>query len=92
MPCEFNETGLCVPLNSTEIIDGLSLNSWTTFKNKVRGVIKEFAIGLSYKIEDNPEVSFSFIKDEIKTPFLISEQYFTELNDGGRIDVDIKLD
>ncbi len=92
LPCYSVNGGLIVPLNSTPIIDGISLNSWTSLKGGDRGTLKEFPICIAYKIADKEEIvlPFDHVKGEI--PYILSEPQFVGMNDDDKIHITIKLD
>lgn len=92
LPCTPVQGGLFIPLNSTPIIEGISLNSWTSLKGGDRGTLKEFPTCISYKVEDNEEVSLQFNHDEEKIPYMISEPKFVGMKDGEQVEITIKLD
>jgi len=91
LPCSPANDGLVAHLNSTPIIDGISLNSWTSLKGGDRGTLKEFPICLAYKIADQEEIDLPFdhVKGEI--PYIMSEPQFIGMNDGDKLEVTIKL-
>ncbi len=92
LPCSPVNDGLIVPLNSTPIIDAISLNSWTSLKGGDRGTLKEFPICIAYKIAEDEEIvlPFNHVKGEI--PYILSEPQFVGMKDGDKIEVTIKLD
>lgn len=92
LPCKSINGGLLIPLNSTPIIDGLSLNSWTSLKGGERGTMKEFPISISYKMGDFPEIVLTFNHEKSETPYIISEPKFVDMKDGDKVEVTIKLD
>lgn len=92
LPCKPINGSLLLPLNSTPIIDGISLNSWTSLKGGDRGTMKEFPICISYKIGDNEETILSFNHEKAEIPYIISEPQFVGMKDGDKVDVTIKLD
>lgn len=91
LPCSSSNGMLIVPLNSTPIIDGLSLNSWTSLKNGERGAHKEFPINLLYKIGDNEDVILPFNHEASETPYILSEGKFINLNDGEKTEITINF-
>ncbi len=86
LPCKVEDDILVIPINSASIIEGLSLNSWTSLKHKGRGTPKEIPINVFYKVEEDPEVSLTFDYKNGKTPYLIGEPDFINLKDGDKID------
>ncbi len=84
--------GLRIPLNSTKIIEAISLNSWTTLKGKKRGTPKEFPLSFSYKVENCEEQYFYFDIDNNSTPYLACEDNFAQLREGEKFNVALKLE
>lgn len=92
LPCKSIDGGLIIPLNSTSIIDGICLNSWTSLKNGERGTLKEFPICISYKVGNNEEKIMTFNYDKFEIPYIISEPQIAEIQESEKIEVIIKLD
>ncbi len=92
LPCKYVEGGLNIPLNSTLIVDGISLNVWTSLRGGDRGTLKEFPIRLTYQIGDDEVCELPFDPICVKTPYLYSEKHFTKLYDGDKVDVTIYFD
>lgn len=90
LPCTQTDGGLIVQLNSSQLIDALSLNSWTTLKNGKRGTQKEFPTRIFYAVGENDTVELPFCANS--TPFLTSEDRFSELADGEKLDTVIYFD
>ena len=84
LPCVQQDGGLIVPINSSQLIDAISLNTWTSLKNGKRGTLKEFPTRLFYLIGENYKVELPFNTDT--TPYLFFEKQFSELVDGQKID------
>lgn len=91
LPCKLIDGGIEVALNSSAIIDAISLNSWTSLRDGSRGKQKEFPINMFYKIE-NDEVLLTFGHNNTMTPYLICEDKFAALTDGDKIEAIIPLD
>lgn len=92
LPCNHVEGGLHIPLNSTPIIDGISLNSWTSLKNGERGAHKEFPIRLIYQVGTDEVNELPFNHSASQTPYILSEKHFSNIKDGEKVDVTINLD
>lgn len=93
LPCTYKQDMMIVPLNSTQIIDNLSLDSWSTLKDGSRGAHKEYPLSLFYRFDDSSDdINHLFKHEENLTPFLLSEKYFNRLKDGEQVDVTIVFD
>lgn len=92
LPCVNVDGGLIVPLNSSQIIEALCLNSWTSLKDNVRGSQKDFPINMFYKLEDSDEVILPFDYNHAGTPYMIIEPKLAELAEGDKIDSIISFD
>lgn len=92
LPCNFSDCTLVIPLNSTPIIEGISLNSWTSLKGGKKGTHKEFPISILYQIGEEDEVVIPFNHEKAETPYIISENKFSDLQDGDKVEVSINLD
>lgn len=90
LPCAPAGGGIIVQLNSAQLIDAISLNSWTSLKNGSRGTQKEFPIRIFYTIEDNESVELPFKADS--TPYLVAEDQLSGLADGEKLNSTIYLD
>lgn len=86
LPCEMMDGAIEVRLNSSQIVEALCLNSWTTLKNKVRGTQKEFPINIFYKLEDADEVVLPFDYEHAGTPYMVMEPKLAAMADGDRIE------
>lgn len=87
LPCNTVEGGIVVPLNSSEIIEELSLNSWTSLKDSSRSIQKKFPINIYYKLEpEADEVILPFDHLNAGTPYMIDEPKFLKMSDGDKID------
>ena len=91
LPCRCSDGMLVVPLNSTPIIEGISLNSWTSLKGGERGTHKEFPIAVVYQIGDEDEIAMPFNHEKAESPYILSESKFANLQDGDKIDVSINF-
>lgn len=92
LPCLQVEGGLSVPIDSTKLIDDLSLNIWTTLKHGKRGSLKVFPLSIFYQILGEDKITILFNHIQAKTPYLISEPEFDGMNDGDKVEVDLKYD
>lgn len=90
LPCAQTDGGLIAQLNSSQLIDAISLNSWTSLKNGKRGTQKEFPTRIFYTIEDNNPVDLPFKADA--TPYLVAEDQLSRLADGEKLDTKIYFD
>lgn len=90
LPCVQTDGGLIVHINSTSLIDALSLNSWTSLKNGKRGTLKEFPTCIFYSIGYRAKVKLPFSSDA--TPYLSAEKQLHELADGEKLDTSIILE
>ena len=86
------DDGLLVPLNSTQIIDAISLNSWSTFKTGKRKELKEFPISIFYKIDSGEKITLPFNFKEKKIPYLLFESQFGDISDGEKVESKIEFD
>lgn len=88
MPCISTEDGIKVPLNSTEIVEALSLNTWTRKKDGSRSMLKEFPVNVSYRMDYDREIAFPLAR----TPFLADEEKFAGMSNGDKLDTEIFLE
>ncbi|MDE6346662.1 MAG: hypothetical protein K2L55_08335 [Muribaculaceae bacterium] len=86
------ENGLEIPLNDTQLLNGLSIDSWTKLKNGRRGIHKNFPIALFYQLPNTDPITFSINHEQKETPYLISEPKFAGLKNGDKIEVEILMD
>lgn len=86
LPCVNVDGGLNVPLNSSQIIEALCLNSWTSLKDNIRGSQKEFPINMFYKLEDSDDVILPFDYEHAGTPYMAIESKLADMADGDKID------
>lgn len=92
LPCVNVDGGLNVPLNSSQIIEALCLNLWTSLKDNVRGSQKEFPINIFYKLEDYDDVILPFDYDNAGTPYMVIESKLADMAEGDKIDSIITFD
>lgn len=92
LPCNPVDGGLQIPLNSTPIIEGLSLNTWTSLKNGERGAHKEFPLHLTYQVGTDDIKKLAFNHNASQTPYILGEKHFAKLKDGENVDVIINFD
>lgn len=90
LPCTQTDGGLIAQLNSSQLIDAISLNSWTSLKNGKRGTQKEFPTRIFYTIGDNITIDLPFKADA--TPYLVAEDQLSGLADGEKLDTKIYFD
>lgn len=81
LPCRVVDDVITVQLNSTSIVENISMNSWTTFKSGERKSIKSFPIDMSYRIADGEKIILPFAPEKGKTPVLVCEHSFDQLTD-----------
>lgn len=86
LPCLIKDGAIEVLLNSSQILEALSLNSWTSLKDNVRGTQKEFPINIFYNLEDTGEIILPFDYDHAGTPYMIMEPKLVDMADGDKID------
>ena len=86
LPCSPVDGGLEVPLNSTPIIEALSLNSWTKLKGNVRGTQKMYPLNMFYISETDGTQLLPFNTEEAVTPYMMSEHLFRSMKDGDKVE------
>lgn len=75
--------GFSVQLNSSQLIDALSLCAWTSLnKGKERGTLKQFPVNLFYQIDTEPEVVLPFNFKNGGSPYMQAEDKLKTLADG----------
>ena len=82
---------MLIPLNSTEILECLCENGWTTLKGGKRGAPKSFPLSISVSSEGINTMDYSFLSDKGQFPFTICEGIFDALNDFDKVDTKIIL-
>ena len=92
LPCDIVADGFDVLITSTSLIDKICLDSWTTLKNKARGIHKQFPTAIFYQIHGEPQRVFPIDFENWNTPYLLSEPKILELKEGEKVDVEISLD
>ena len=92
LPVTQFEGGLLVPLNSTQIVDAISLNSWSMFKTGKRKELKEFPTSIFYKIDSGEKITLPFNFKEKKTPYLLFESQFGDISGGDKVESKIEFD
>lgn len=92
LTCSDADGGLVVPIISPQILEALSVNSWTTLKDNVRGSKKEFPINMFYKFDDGDEVLLPFDYEHVGHPYMLIEYELENIADGEKIDSVINFD
>lgn len=92
LSCLMKNGAIEVCLNSSQIIEALCLNSWTSLKDNVRGAQKEFPLNIYYKLEDADEVILPFDYEQAGTPYMVIESRLEKMVDGDKIDSVITFD
>lgn len=91
LPVKFENQSMLIPLNSTEILECLCENEWTTLKGGKRGAPKSFPLSISVSSEGINPMDYSFLSDKGQFPFTICEGVFDDLNDSDKVDTKIIL-
>lgn len=91
LPCKVGDTHLELLLAHPSLIDGLSLDGWTSAKKK-GNVLKDFPVSMFYQLPDEDVITLPFDYESQRTPFLISKPLISNLKDGEKIDVEILLE
>ena len=91
LPVKFENQSMLIPLNSTEILECLCENGWTTLKGGKRGAPKSFPLSISVSSEGINPMDYSFLSDKGQFPFTICEGVFDALNDSDKVDTKIIL-
>lgn len=91
LPCLVKDEYIELPLAHPSLIDGLSLDGWTSAKKK-GNVLKDFPVSMFYQLPDEDVVTLPFDYENLLTPFLISKPLISNLKDGEKIDVEIILE
>lgn len=92
LPVKFDNQSIIIQLNSTEILDSLCENGWTTLKGGKRGAPKSFPLAISVSLEDTIVSEFPFLYESGKFPFTICETVFNSLNDSEKVETTIYLE
>lgn len=90
LPCNISDNIVCVPLDSTNLVESLEINEWTQAKDKTQSKIKRCPIEISW-IFGNQTYKHSFIQDGLFSPVLICEPFFSCLKDGEKLTASISL-
>lgn len=88
---KFENQSMLIPLNSTEILECLCENGWTTLKGGKRGAPKSFPLSISVSSEGINTMDYSFLSDKGLFPFTICEGVFDALNDSDKVNTKIIL-
>lgn len=91
LKCEILADGISVPLNSSQLLDGICVDSWTILKDGIRGTHKQFPVSIFYSIPGEIPVTINFDHENSDTPFLKSEPKLKGLQNGDTIDVSINF-
>ena len=92
LPFKEEEDFIVIPLHSSEILDALCENGWTTLKNGKRGVAKSFPLSMEITLPALDSLQHSFDFDNEKFPHTLFENYFDSLKDGDKLETVIYFD
>lgn len=77
-----------IPLNATELIDGIEMNDWTLKNDGSRNHMRRYPTGIEWSIGDYGQ-SLLFETALNLTPALIMEKYAPTLTEGDKLTINI---